>query len=147
VYFRPNRSHCCIPDVHLAGFLSQTDLPHAYTSADVLVLPSVRDETWGLAVNEAMNFGLPIIVSSSVGCARDLVRNGWNGFAVEAGNVKDLTCRIRAVVSSKTERERFGQNSQELITQHGLEQSAQQLMIALEAVLKCSFDGSTGLIN
>ena len=38
-----------------------------------MVLPSAYQETWGLVVNEAMNFGCPVIVSDRVGCAPDLV--------------------------------------------------------------------------
>ena len=71
--------------MHLAGFLNQSELPEAYVAADVFCLPSVLHETWGLVVNEALNFGLPVVVSDKVGCAADLVRPGWNGFVVPAG--------------------------------------------------------------
>lgn len=63
-----------VPNVIFAGFLNQTELPDAYTAADLFVLPSKLHETWGLVVNEAMNFGLPVVVSDKVGCASDLVR-------------------------------------------------------------------------
>jgi glycosyltransferase involved in cell wall biosynthesis len=43
---------------------------------DIFVLPSKLHETWGLVVNEAMNFGLPVIVSDKVGCGEDLVERG-----------------------------------------------------------------------
>ena len=84
-----------IPNVLMPGFLNQTELPAAYAAADLLVLPSGLHETWGLVVNEAMNFGLPIVVSDKVGCAADLVRPGWNGFVVESGNVGALARRSR----------------------------------------------------
>ncbi|MEC8209146.1 MAG: glycosyltransferase, partial [Verrucomicrobiota bacterium] len=41
--------------------------------ADCAVLPSAFGETWGLVVNEAQIFGLPVIVSDRVGCFPDLV--------------------------------------------------------------------------
>ena len=59
--------------VILAGFLDQAEVGRAYAVADILVLPSEYQETWGLVVNEAMLFGCPIIVSDRVGCAPDLV--------------------------------------------------------------------------
>ena len=59
--------------VVFAGFLDQNEVGRGYAVADVMVLPSAQQETWGLVVNEAMNFGCPIIVSDRVGCAPDLV--------------------------------------------------------------------------
>jgi len=34
-------------------------------------LPSQSGETWGLVVNEAIQFGLRVIVSDKVGCAKE----------------------------------------------------------------------------
>ena len=59
--------------VVFAGFLDQNEVGRGYAVADVMVLPSAYQETWGLVVNEAMNFGCPVIVSDRVGCAPDLV--------------------------------------------------------------------------
>lgn len=61
------------PRVVFAGFLDQNEVGRGYAVADVMVLPSAYQETWGLVVNEAMNFGCPVIVSDRVGCAPDLV--------------------------------------------------------------------------
>ena len=44
-----------------------------FAIADMLVLPSAYQETWGLIINEAMNFGCPVIVSDRVSCGCDLV--------------------------------------------------------------------------
>ena len=52
------------------GFLDQTEVARAYAVAEVMVLPSSGSETWGLVVNEAMNFGCLPIVSDRVGCAQ-----------------------------------------------------------------------------
>jgi glycosyltransferase involved in cell wall biosynthesis len=58
-------------NVHFLGFKNQSKMPATYRMGDVFVLPSSR-ETWGLAVNEAMACGRPVIVSHRVGCAPDL---------------------------------------------------------------------------
>ncbi len=61
--------------VYFAGFKNQKELPPYYLAADVFVLPSRRmGETWGLVVNEALNAGLPSIVSDAVGCGPDFSR-------------------------------------------------------------------------
>ena len=44
--------------------------------AFLLVLPSLFTETWGLVMNEAMQLGVPCIVSDRVGCDPDMIRPG-----------------------------------------------------------------------
>jgi len=68
-----------------SGFLNQTELWRAYVPADAFVLPSTDRETWGLVTNEAMLFGLPVIVSDRVGCGPDLVRDGVTGYCFAGG--------------------------------------------------------------
>ena len=41
--------------------------------ADALVFPSIQGETWGLVVNEALQFGLAVIASDHPGCVADLL--------------------------------------------------------------------------
>lgn len=54
-------------------FQNQSRMPVVYRLGDVFVLPSAYEETWGLAVNEAMACGRPAIVSDRVGCAEDMI--------------------------------------------------------------------------
>lgn len=81
------------------GFVNQSQLPAAYASADVLVLPSDGLETWGLVVNEAMACGIPAIVSDAVGCGRDLIEPGLTGATFPLGDVAALATAIDNVLS------------------------------------------------
>jgi len=76
--------------VMLTGFINQSQIPLYYRAANFFVMCSGVGETWGLSVNEAMNFGLPVIVSDTCGSAYDLVENGVNGDVFETGNIKQL---------------------------------------------------------
>jgi len=81
--------------VFFAPFQNQSGMPKVYACANLLVLPSFGNgETWGLAVNEAMNLARPCIVSSHVGCGPDLVCDEQNGWLFEAGNVDALTAAL-----------------------------------------------------
>ncbi|MGQ9865989.1 MAG: glycosyltransferase family 4 protein [Pseudanabaenaceae cyanobacterium] len=62
-----------------AGFQNQQSLSRFYHGADVLILPSQTQETWGLVVNEALWHGVPCLVSDRVGCAPDLIVPGVTG--------------------------------------------------------------------
>lgn len=54
-------------------FQNQSRMPVVYRLGDLFVLPSAFGETWGLAVNEALACGRPVLVSDRVGCAADVV--------------------------------------------------------------------------
>jgi glycosyltransferase involved in cell wall biosynthesis len=70
------------------GFQNQQKMPIVYRLGDIFVLPS-RSETWGLAVNEAMACGRPVIVSAKCGCAPDLVEENVTGWIFELGEQGD----------------------------------------------------------
>jgi glycosyltransferase involved in cell wall biosynthesis len=87
-------------DVHFLPFQNQSEMPSVYRLADVFVLPSRGPgETWGLAMNEAMASGRPVIASSRVGGARDLVRAGETGWIFESGNLVSLIDVLRIAIA------------------------------------------------
>jgi glycosyltransferase involved in cell wall biosynthesis len=85
------------------GFRNQSELPRLYAAADVLVLPSDAQETWGLVVNEAMACGTPAVVSDAVGCAPDMVEPGLTGDVYECGKVYRLAAALTRVSRFDTE--------------------------------------------
>ena len=78
----------------LPGFRNQKELSPFFHAADMLALPSRRLETWGLVVNEALQHGLPCIVSDAVGCGPDLVIPGLTGEVFTTGSVDSLQTAI-----------------------------------------------------
>jgi glycosyltransferase involved in cell wall biosynthesis len=54
-------------------FQNQSRMPLVYRLGDLFVLPSAHGETWGLAVNEALACGRPVLASDRVGCAQDVI--------------------------------------------------------------------------
>ena len=96
-----------LDNVVFTGFVNQSELPWLYGAADVFVLPS-EYEPWGLAVNEAMCAGLPVVVSSEVGCVADLVREGINGYAPAAGDIEGLSHALRHLIEDDRLRRRQG---------------------------------------
>ena len=86
--------------LHMFGFLNQTEIGQVYACGDILILPSRRGagETWGLVVNEAMQFGLAPLVSDGVGCAQDLVV-GESGRVFSSGSDEELAEAISNIAS------------------------------------------------
>jgi glycosyltransferase involved in cell wall biosynthesis len=124
-----------LENVVFTGFINQSELPDLYAVSDVFVLPS-EHEPWGLAVNEAMCAGLPIVVSREVGCVADLVQHGVNGFTPSAGDVNGLAGALRQLVEDADLRRRQGAASLARISHWGYKQCLDGIRSAL-ADLKC----------
>lgn len=83
--------------IHIYEFLQWEQLKKFYLAADVFALPT-RWDVWGLVVNEAMSFGLPVVSTNKCGAALEMIRDGWNGRIVPAEDVDLLADAIRDVV-------------------------------------------------
>ena len=90
--------------VTLAGDLDAPVLAQCYDTADVFVLAS-RQETFGMAVAEALAHGLPV-VSTMTGAIPDLVGPDA-GILVPPGNTNDLTNALSRVVGDADLRARL----------------------------------------
>lgn len=116
--------------IQLPGFKNQTEISEYYVIADVLVLCS-ESETWGLSVNEAMNFNLPIILYDSVGCGPDLLKDSVNGKLVKKGNILELQKALEFYGNDRRERERAGVESKRIIKDFSFE----KIIIGLKSAL------------
>lgn len=121
-------------NVYILGFRNQTELPICYAMADVLVLPSGH-EPWGLVLNEAMCFGLPVIASDRVGAAADLVQEEVNGFRYRVGDIVALRDCIRKVLSDAGVREAMGCQSQVIVDRWGVKEGVEGVVKALRSVV------------
>ncbi|CAD6492196.1 MAG: D-inositol-3-phosphate glycosyltransferase [Candidatus Argoarchaeum ethanivorans] len=89
-----------------------------YKTCDVFVLPSIlfgdEYEAWGLVINEAMAFGKPIITTDAVGAADDLVKEGYNGYAVKNKSVEELHETLYKIISNPGLAKMMGENSRRI---------------------------------
>jgi glycosyltransferase involved in cell wall biosynthesis len=120
-----------LPQVHFPGFRNQTELAKFFVMADAFVLPSDHD-SWGLVVNEAMCFGLPVVVSDAVGAAVDLVKQGLNGFVYSAGDVAGLAQRLREVLADPVRSARMGRASRQLVQEWGYKEDVMGVLACLQ---------------
>lgn len=75
-------------NVHFLGAIDNKELSSYYQKMDVFVLPSMS-EPWGLVVEEALNNGIPVIVSDRVGCADEII-NDSNGIVFKFDEAQAL---------------------------------------------------------
>lgn len=70
------------------GQVLNENLKEYFEDNDFLLLPSTS-ETWGLVAEEALYFGMPVIVSSCCGVS-ELVKEGLNGYVIDLNNAEKL---------------------------------------------------------
>lgn len=126
-----------LKNVYFFGFKNQIEIPKHYIIADIFVLPSIV-ENWGLVVNEAMCFRLPVIVSDIVGCARDLVKSGENGFIYPVGDVDKLSEYLLKLLHNPELRRNLGKRSFEIVNKWSYEEDVRGIVSALEYTKKHS---------
>ncbi|MDP8986462.1 MAG: glycosyltransferase family 4 protein [Pseudomonadota bacterium] len=116
-------------NVHFMSFQNQSIMPAVYRLGDLFVLPSQGpEETWGLALNEAMACGRAVVASSKVGGARDLVRPGENGWTFESGDESALRAILRAAVAGgRTALHAMGRTAQARSVEWSSEESARRI--------------------
>jgi glycosyltransferase involved in cell wall biosynthesis len=90
----------------LLGFVDGDRLARVYAAADAFVLASAS-ESWGLVVNEAMEYALPVIVSDRVG-ARQLIDPDRSGFITPVGDANALAAILERLASEPELRSRIG---------------------------------------
>jgi glycosyltransferase involved in cell wall biosynthesis len=113
-----------------AGHVAEAELARMYVDADVFALLS-RHEPWGVAVNEAAAFGLPLLLSDRVGAASDLLVDGRNGFVVPAENVPEAAAALGRLASGAALRRELGARSRALVSDWSYESSVDNFVAAV----------------
>jgi glycosyltransferase involved in cell wall biosynthesis len=86
--------------IKFLNFQNQSMMPAVYSLGNVFLLPSKGPgETWGLAANEAMASGLPVLLSTKAGGAIDLVKD--NGQVFDPSGTEIVQIYIEALKNSK----------------------------------------------
>ncbi len=65
-------------NISFSGFVPNSEIWEYYLNHDIFILPSLV-EPWGLVVEEAVYFSIPVLVSDSVGCKHEIVEKTNTG--------------------------------------------------------------------
>lgn len=87
-------------NVIFRGAVKNTDLLEIYQKSDVFVLPSDR-EPWGLVVEEAINNGVPVALSSRVGAAEDWVGIHKCGLTFNPDDIDDIKHTLDVIANKE----------------------------------------------
>ncbi|HEX2991563.1 MAG TPA: glycosyltransferase family 4 protein [Anaerolineales bacterium] len=98
------------PSAEFTGARHGEELRPYFTQADLFVLSG----TGGLAVQEAMSYGLPVIVARGDGTQDDLVRPG-NGWQIAPDDFDALLAAMKDALSDRARLRRMGEESYRIV--------------------------------
>jgi glycosyltransferase involved in cell wall biosynthesis len=119
------------PAAQFPGAKYGAELAEYFSAADLFVLPG----TGGLAVQEAMSYGLPVIMGQGDGTNDQLVR-AENGWQIPPDDLSALTGTLQAALSDVSQLRRLGAESYRIVREEiNLEQMVGVFVEALNSVL------------
>jgi glycosyltransferase involved in cell wall biosynthesis len=88
------------------------EVGRVYGASDVVVVPSIEPEPFGLVAAEAMAAGLPVI-ASRIGALPEVVDEDRTGLLVDPGDAASLVAAMRELQASPMRREKMGREARE----------------------------------
>ena len=82
------------PNVTFKGGFAQSELTHILKGIDVLIVPSIWEEAYGMVLDEAKAAGIPVI-ATRIGGIPEHLDHGKEGYLYEPGDVDELERRVR----------------------------------------------------
>lgn len=120
-----------LQNIRFEGFMKKEQLLKYYQAADLFVLPT-REDIWGLVINEAMAYGLPVITTDRCVAGLDLVENDVNGYIVPVEDDAALAEKINTLFTK--DHSAMGEISRQKIQPYTIEQMAQRHLEIFENV-------------
>lgn len=94
----------------------EVSVAEAMAASDLLVLPSIRPETQGMVLAEAMACGIPAVASDIGGLPQSL--RAFPGHLFPAGDVTGLVARLRALLSWRQDEPSLGDRGRQWVGQN-----------------------------
>lgn len=88
-----------LKNVHFIDFMTKSELSKYYQSADLFVLPT-REDIWGLVINEALSYGLPVITTDKCVAGCELVKNNSVGTIVSINNFEIFNEEFKKAINN-----------------------------------------------
>lgn len=110
-------------NVTFLDFKSQEELKKYYKSADLFVLPT-REDIWGLVVNEAMAFGLPVITTDKCVAGLTMIKEERNGWIVPVDDYIAIADKINEAFSNQVNLEEMRGESIKTAEEYTIEKMA-----------------------
>jgi glycosyltransferase involved in cell wall biosynthesis len=113
-------------------FEKWTDRLRPFKNSHVLVLPSYKSG-WGLVVNEALQLGLPVITTTTVGAGRYLVEHMFNGILIKP-TTREIRDAMEYFILHPSEIERMSANALKVKLRYSLDIGVERMKEILQVI-------------
>ena len=117
------------------GFKNQNEISKYYSISDLDIVISDYDPS-PKSMNEAMNFGMPVIVTEVVGTAYDLVKDNKNGYVVKVGDIDKIALKLDFFNKNRIQLKEMGQESLKIIEDWNYQNDVRGILDAYNYVLE-----------
>jgi len=121
------RRHHLEDDVIFVGFVSESDKPRYYKTADIYCAPATSRESQGIVLLEAMAVGKPIVASNIEGYAT-VVTHGQDGLLVPPADNKSLARALISLMNDESLRQQMGANGRSKAIGYSWEHIARKVL-------------------
>lgn len=111
-------------------FKKKDELKKYYYAADFFVLPT-REDIWGLVVNEALSYALPVITTKACVAGIELINEGENGYLMENCSEDDLSAALTKMLDTSIKSTKLQIGAIESVKGYTIENMAQAHMNVL----------------
>jgi len=108
------------PNITFYGFIPNNKLIELYKKANIVVVPSIWYEVFGIVIIESFKYGIPVI-GSRIGGIPELIENGHNGYLFEPGNMIELKNLLESLIENPLELKRLSDNAFENAREYSME--------------------------
>jgi phosphatidylinositol alpha-mannosyltransferase len=123
-----------LPDVIFTGWVSHSELPRYYKTADIVCCPATGKESFGIILLEAMAAGKPVIASDIKGYA-DVITHGSEGLLVPPRDEKRLAQALVSLMTNGALRQEMGARGMVKALEYGWESIAIRVLECYSKVL------------
>ncbi|MGC8751809.1 glycosyltransferase family 4 protein, partial [Hydrotalea sp.] len=120
-------------NIRYMAYASQELMNQYFQEADVFVFPSYLD-SWAMVVIEAMQTGLPVLVSEATG-AKDAVSTG-GGWVLPVDELDSWEAAIRKLLAERHRIQEMGQQAATIAAQYTWQQYHQSVQAAIAEITK-----------
>lgn len=109
------------------GKLPNEEIQKYYKSSEFLVVPSISYESLGIITQEAFRVGTPVI-GSRIGGIPEIIKDNYNGFLFEAGNVNQLKEILENIIENPRQLKELGKNAKESVKKYEMSKHIKKLI-------------------
>ena len=102
--------------IELCGFKNKEELSNLLLNSSLYLMTSYT-ESFGLVLLEAESYGLPIVAFDSAQGAKEIIKNGENGFLIKNRNIDEMACISHDLLNNIKLRQKLGQTGRKFSEQ------------------------------